>query len=168
MAYTAQDWTVSALAVELGIDRRTIGKKVSDIEPTRIKGTYKYYRMSEVARVVFGEGGSGDLNAERTRLAKAQADKTELEVKQLTGELIPAGIISDEWGDIASTIRSKLLSLPIKIARVAIAAETLKEVEEVTRSEINLVLTELSRNADIESDQGGDMEHTKTAPALNS
>ena len=85
------------------------------------------------------------LTRERTRLAAAQAEKTELEVKEKTGQLIPAEEVAETWGEIVGAIRSKLLGLPVKLARVAIAAESLKEVEEAARDEVYIMLKELAR-----------------------
>jgi hypothetical protein len=55
------------------------------------------------------------LNCERTRLAAAQADRTELEVEQMLGELIPAHAVLETWEPIVSAARSKVLAIPSKL-----------------------------------------------------
>jgi len=156
MAMQAQDWTISALAVELGKDRRTIATRLQDIEPSVIKGNVRKYRMLDAVNAVFGlVSGDLDLTAERARLAKAQADKTELEVAEKTGQLIPAEEIEAMWCDISSSIKAKMIGLPVKVARVAVAAGSIKEIETAVTDEVHAMLTELSRG-DAEPAQMGD------------
>ena len=92
------------------------------------------------------KGSNLDLTEERARLAKFQADKTELEVKQLTGELIHSEIVRTTWENQLSAMRAKLLSLPTKAAQVALTAESLHEIEECLKQIIYEALNELSND----------------------
>ena len=85
-----------------------------------------------------------ELTFEKTRLTKAQADKTELEVATLRGELIPAGEVESTWCDITSTIRTRLLSLPSRATTLMLAADSMQEAEAILKSLIREVLTELA------------------------
>jgi phage terminase Nu1 subunit (DNA packaging protein) len=61
-----------------------------------------------------GDGSS--LEAERTRLTSAQANKTELEVQVLQGTLLPAQDVERVWGGMIAAARAKLLNMPSAIA----------------------------------------------------
>lgn len=84
-----------------------------------------------------------DLTAERARLAKAQADKTELEVEQLHGRLIPADLVIATWQALIAAARARLLSLPTKTAHVVIAATELPEIEAAIKDQVYEALKEL-------------------------
>ena len=64
------------------------------------------------------------LEAERARLAAAQADRTEIELDTLRKELIPASEVAATWQPIAGAIRQKVLALPSKLKT---AIPTLKD-----------------------------------------
>jgi phage terminase Nu1 subunit (DNA packaging protein) len=90
---------------------------------------------------------SGDLNEERTRLTKAQADKAELELQEKENELISTDLIKTIWSDYVSNVRSKLLALPSKLGHLTQAAETYAEAEAIIKKSIYECLEELSDDA---------------------
>ena len=95
-------------------------------------------------RAFGNEAKETDLQTERTRLAKAQADRTEMEVGQLKESLIRSDDVIDKWSELISNCRGKLLNTPAKIAHLVIAADEYSEVEEIIRTEIYEALNELS------------------------
>jgi hypothetical protein len=72
-------WTADAISKEFGIPQATVYRrlKAADID---LKGEIS---TRDALRAVFKEG---TYTAERLRLARAQADKCEIEVAQLRGE----------------------------------------------------------------------------------
>lgn len=90
---------------------------------------------------------SGDLNEERTRLTKAQADRAELELQEKEGELISTDIIKTIWSDYVANVRSKLLALPSKLGHLTQAADTYAEAEAIIKESIYECLEELSEDA---------------------
>ncbi len=76
-----------------------------------------------------------DLNQERARLAKAQADRAELDAAELKGEMVRYEELSPHWVARGAAMRARLLTMSTKIAprvRVAISdaeAATLIDVE---------------------------------------
>lgn len=90
---------------------------------------------------------SGDLNEERTRLTKAQADRAELELQEKEGELISTDIIKTIWSDYVANVRSKLLALPSKLGHLTQAADTYAEAETIIKEAIYECLEELSEDA---------------------
>jgi len=56
-----------------------------------------------------------NLTFERTRVARAQANRTEHEVDQMTGNLIPVEEVLAAWEPIITAARAKILSIPSKL-----------------------------------------------------
>jgi phage terminase Nu1 subunit (DNA packaging protein) len=90
---------------------------------------------------------SGDLNEERTRLTKAQADRAELELQEKENELISTDLIKTIWSDYVANVRSKLLALPSKLGHLTQAADTYAEAQAIIKESIYECLEELSEDA---------------------
>lgn len=88
--------------------------------------------------------GSYDLISERARLAKAQADKTELEVEIMQETLLPAENVLQEWQACISACRAKLLAIPSKLAFQISGLKEPSEVERFLKRTIGETLMELS------------------------
>jgi hypothetical protein len=147
MGLTAKQWTLSGLAVELRMDRRALGKRLTGVAAA---GTFRKsptYLMADVVAVVFGPGGDDgdgklDLNAESARLKKAQADKTELEVLVLQGDLLPGHVVAETWTDFVTAARAKFVTLP-STAAPRVVGMTVREAEAELRQLVNQGLGEL-------------------------
>ena len=99
---------------------------------------------------------SGDLNEERTRLTKAQADRAELELLEKEADLISSDTIKTVWSDYVSNVRSKLLALPSKLGHHTQAAETYAEAEAIIKEAVYECLEELSEDATAQIDMATD------------
>ena len=99
---------------------------------------------------------SGDLNEERTRLTKAQADRAELELLEKEADLISSDTIKTVWSDYVSNVRSKLLALPSKLGHLTQAAETYAEAEAIIKEAVYECLEELSEDATAKTDMATD------------
>ena len=151
MAITPQEWTISGLSVELGIDRRTIGKRIAGVKPIRADGKSKYYKMADVVAALFIEPGTAekekiDYYTERARLTKAQADEKELTVKKIEGELVPADQVANAWAKETIAFKQRLLAVPSKVAPHLIGLETAHEVSNIVRNHIKDACSDLARN----------------------
>lgn len=94
------------------------------------------------------EGGKVlNLETERARLAKEQADKATLENKRLVGELVSIKDLIPVWEAIGVALKSRLLALPGKLAPVVQTAKTVAKAKAIIDESIRDVLTELSENA---------------------
>jgi len=81
--------SVNALSDILGCSYRKAAKMVRDIEPSRVDGRVRYYCLSTV--IDEASTNSADEAAHQlARLRKVQADKCEVELRQLEARLIPA------------------------------------------------------------------------------
>lgn len=84
-----------------------------------------------------------DYAVERTRLTKAQADKVEMEIQVLAGELLPARLVETVWGNMTSAARQRLLAVPYRMATAALSADSFSAIETAAAELIREALNEL-------------------------
>jgi phage terminase Nu1 subunit (DNA packaging protein) len=98
------------------------------------------------------EGEVIDLNAERARLAKEQADGQSLKNQVARGELLPAETVENTWMSAIGRCRALLLGIPTSSAgRIVLLArqnegakDAEREVRELLTSMIDGAVAELS------------------------
>ncbi|MEX6507449.1 terminase small subunit [Jiella sp. M17.18] len=56
-----------------------------------------------------------DLNAEKARLAKLQADGHEIKNAALRGDLVEAEAVAREWADILRRVRAGIMAVPSRV-----------------------------------------------------
>ena len=161
--------TQSQAADLIGVTTRRL-RQMSQEEnppPQREDGQYEarafgeWLRQRALADVGIGEDGTAYKYAnERARLTFHQANIAELDEAVKRGELIAADDALSEWTAMIGNARGMLLSLPGRLATMAIGATDLREIEEFTREEIHRALSELSTHAadTEESTAGGDAQ----------
>lgn len=108
-----------------------------------------------------GGGGSkmsADINDERARLLKAQADMAEIELAERSGSLVAVERVESDWIQVLSACRSKLLGIPTKSAHQIINLVEIYEVEKFLKQMIHEALEELAayeiKVEDISADDG--------------
>lgn len=124
-----------------GVLTRGHGQDALDLDECR-KNYIRYLRMRSRGL----QNNTGDLNEEKTRLTKLQADKAELEVRELEQSLVSVETITEEWVGYAANVRSKLLALPSKISHRVQSAESYAEAEKILKDAVYDALYELSNN----------------------
>lgn len=140
--------SISKIADFLGKARETVTKAVKSAGMTPvIRGKAHLYESREVAPLLFDALNPDelDLTAERARLAHHQANKAHIESDVLAGKLVPAEDVERHWSEMVAASRAKLLSLPQRIAQVAVAGRTIREIEASCRQEVYDALNELGR-----------------------
>ena len=115
MSLTAQAWTVNGLATELCMDRRKVGKYVEGLEPVKVDGRSKYFRLRDVVQAIFGTGAL-DGPQERAKLDVAKRKKLELEIAEKRRELLPADEVKIYYSKLVMNARGRLLALPSALA----------------------------------------------------
>lgn len=128
-----------------GVDERTIRRwsdEGEDSLPRNDDGTYNA-PLTIAWRMQKESGSALDLNAERARLAKEQADKTAMANAVERGELLSVSTVATEWGRLASSIRAKFLGLPTKLAPRLAGLKNALTVRDALTAEINQVLVAL-------------------------
>lgn len=81
------------------------------------------YRAAEALRRAKGPAVGVDLDAERARLTKAQADKAEMERDALRGSLIPIGVHESRVAAICDRLAAALNQMPTKFAGAVVGAK---------------------------------------------
>ena len=108
-------------------------------------GRIKSVCLDEMARWRIGRADDvRGLEAERIRLTKAQADKTELEVAELQGSLIRVESVLAHWQSKGSAARAKLLSLPSKLAAQVASPDKLIAAQDKAQALVHEALAELA------------------------
>lgn len=144
MAMTPKGWSISALAVELARDRRTIAAAVSGLTPTSVEGRVSLYRLTEVIEKLQGPGTPTNFDDAKTRKMSADAELAEAELARVRKTQVPVEDVARAFGDEITACRAKMLSIPTKVGpRVAI--ETDENVcRDLIEREIIEALNELS------------------------
>lgn len=118
----------ATLAALLGVTTRTIRNLVSDGTITRLSNRPVRYDPAAVIpaycehlrnRVAHGKATKAEVaaehQAERTRLAREQADKLALANAVARRDLIPAGEVEREWSAILREVRAAILAVPTRV-----------------------------------------------------
>ncbi|MEY4385139.1 MAG: Phage packaging protein Nu1 [Verrucomicrobiota bacterium] len=96
--------TLDQAAAEFGIDRRTLARALS--ETNAEAGRDKCFSILQCHRACFG-----DLDAEKLRLTREQADKLAMENAAKRGELVEAKVVADAINRAIGSIRGYILGL---------------------------------------------------------
>ncbi len=109
-----------------------------------------------------------DLQKERARLAKEQADKTAMENEERRGNLVDVTKIAPLWANLAASIKTKFLSIPTKAAPLVMGCKTLPETKEALEHLIHDTLRDLSATAPGIIAAGDSAESNEAAPKVDS
>lgn len=139
----------SELAAWLGVTSQSIAAFANDGKVVRIaRGKYDLLasvqtytaHLREVAAARGGEAQILDLNQERARLAREQADGQELKNRQLRRELVSAADVEREWSDILRKVRAGILAVTSRVrASAGLTATQAVEMD----AKLRLALKEL-------------------------
>jgi phage terminase Nu1 subunit (DNA packaging protein) len=86
-----------------------------------------------------------ELAGERARLARAQADKAEMQAAQLRGELVEADAVERQWQDVLRQVRAGVLAVPSRLRQSLDVSGALADAMD---RELRAVLTELGGHGD--------------------
>jgi hypothetical protein len=110
MAMRQRLWSISALSVELEVDRRTLGTVLKGVAPDGREGRHDVWRLlTAITALGWGRdaaGGDGESYSKaRTRWMRARAKTAEHEAAKAAreaalaaGELVPIGPVSEARG----------------------------------------------------------------------
>ena len=149
----AKLWTVSELAVELDVDRRTMAKRLEGLEPDenetdKAGREHRQYLLCRVfGHLVEGDGGKLKLDDERARLAHEQANRAEMENEVRRGELLDQTQLEPELERAMVTFRQKMLSAGTKLAPL-VAPDNPNAARDIINAEVERILTELAEHFD--------------------
>lgn len=80
--------SISRLARELSMDRRTVTKRLAGVESSGEEGGYPVYALGPAVRAILGVEGPGNADVLRHRLLVAQTKKAEIEAQKLEKSVI--------------------------------------------------------------------------------
>jgi phage terminase Nu1 subunit (DNA packaging protein) len=134
--------SASEAALFLGISRTAFFNLASDgVIPRHSEGEYMLGDVSEAywKHCLASDG----LEAEQTRLTKAKADLAEMELADQRGETYRASAVMRVWADNVMNAKTKLLSIPSKIAP-ELEGKPILEMQARLKEVINEALNELA------------------------
>ena len=143
--------SVNRLAELTGVDRRTINKRLKDMQPTK-DGRANLY-PSELALPLIlqvelggddGEPSHKKLDREKARLTELQADKADLEVKRMAGDLIPATEVVEFVSRMIANARARFLALPTKAAPEVVLTDDVNTAKAILEGFAKEALAELA------------------------
>ena len=96
-------YTATRLSAELGLDNRKMRDILTRVNPVQVKGRSKLYLLRDViphAAKYLGAPDVIDLNAERARKVKAEAELAEIELAKEREDLIQVETVRQVWGEL--------------------------------------------------------------------
>lgn len=142
--------SVAELAELFDLTPRRVQQLVNEgvIPKPKTRGEYELTAcvkgyINSLKQQIDGSGNS-TLASERTRLAKAQADKTEMDNAVRSGELIEISEVTDTMSTLISASRAKILTLPVRLSAKLAGSKTEKEIKTILEAGVRETLTELS------------------------
>lgn len=132
-----------------GVTQQAIDKWHSEGLPVEVKGGKGRESQYDTARVHtwllerYKKSNLSDLDIERTRLIKAQADRAELEAAEKLGELIPVDMVKALWSKVFAACRGEILAIPSYV--VTQCPQTDRAAVEIIRDVCRRVLTDMSQ-----------------------
>lgn len=147
-----EEWTAHRLSVEFNISYHVANRRLRNVQPVRVDGQKKYYRIADAAPALLG-GAEGEIlgfEEARNRKMAAEAQLLELDLMVKRGELMPVGEVSTDLDRTFGAVRSKLLAIPSKLAPVLSPKDPFK-AQRLLDAEMSDVLAEL-QTADDDDD----------------
>lgn len=144
MSYAPNLYTVSALAVEFGMDRRRMAKICARIEPAQRK-PYNRYFISDVYKQIGHDGPVVEISEIQRRRQHAEMNKAELEAGRMAGSLVDLESHINLLGKVADVVRDRVLGIASKVAPY-VALESRQSVcKNIIDDECRKILNEIGR-----------------------
>ena len=152
MSYKPKEYTASQIQTELGIDGRKLGQFLARVKPINTRDKFNYYLLQDVIDVIYKKN-TKLIPIEEIRKKKLQAETelAELELEKERGNLLPVKYVERQWGNLVLNCKSKLLSIPSKLAPVLANETDINISKNIIEQSINEALIELAKANDIEN-----------------
>lgn len=106
-----------------------------------------WLKSRALSGVTIGDDGTVyNYEAERARLTHEQANKAELEVAELRGELVRSSEVGPYWADMVASMRSKLIGTPPNIAALIADPVARAKVQAQAESLVYQALAEIEKD----------------------
>ena len=103
------------------------------------------YRLSDCIEWVVRRRFGNELIFEKTRLARFQADKTEVEIRLLQLELLNSVDVESTWSTIRDELREEVETIPQRITPALLQQRNLVDVEQSLEDLLNEALAALTK-----------------------
>lgn len=110
-----------------------------ELVPT-VQGYVRYLQERAIGKTDMPE----DYQQEKARLTKLQADKAQLEVETMSSNLVSADQVAQEWFQIITNCKTRLLSVPTKAAPIVAAESEAGSVQVIIEKLMREALEELT------------------------
>jgi len=111
---------------------------------------YVQYLREQAAKA---QAGAPDYASERARFIRARADLAEIEADEKRGSVLVAEDVEAAWIAVLALLRTRLLSLPDRLAPQVFDQSTIGDTRTLIRSAIREVLDDLAEpDIDLETD----------------
>lgn len=103
-----------------------------------------------------------DLDEVKAKHEVIKAEKTQLEVERMRGQLIDVQDVRKLWGDIANTVMQNLIQLPSKVAPMLRMMDDVELIAGIIDEDVRKILNEIAETplpdyaADTESEESED------------
>lgn len=136
--------SISQLYDLTGKDRATIAQRLKDIEPImRKRDSAKTYEKTEALTLIFGSADAIGESLAKERRAKAEAEKAEILVSKLKGELVSVDSMKSAASELVKTLYTRTVRVfPSVIAQKIVGKEAI-EVEAILREGLADIFNEL-------------------------
>jgi len=135
--------SLSALAIELRCDRRTLRSALRDVPADGILNRHPTWRKATAVGAL-AAARTSELSATKTRLISLKADIAELELNRLRADTVPADQVRNLLSRCGATVRSAFAPVAGRVAARIRDGMATGEKEVVIREEIDAVMTNLS------------------------
>ena len=134
------------LAKTFGVSDKTIRQWQNEGLPVELQahGSNRY-RLSDCIEWVVRRRFGNELIFEKTRLTKAQADKTEVEIRLLQLQLLNSVDVESTWSTIRDELREEVETIPQRITPALLQQRNLFDVEQSLEDLLNEALAALTR-----------------------
>ena len=134
------------LAQTLNVSDRTIRQWQNEGLPVELQAHGgNRYRLSDCIEWVVRRRFGNELVFEKTRLTKAQADKTEVEIRLLQLELLNSVDVENTWSTIRDELREEVETIPQRITPALLQQRNLVDVEQSLEDLLNEALAALTK-----------------------
>ena len=102
-----------------GVTYKPIQKRLSDLEPKKIDGLKKMYCSKEALPLVLRVNNQAviDLSTERAKLARAQTEKIEIDIKKQLAKLVDKDEFMEDFQKSFASLKEGLLQLGDTVAQ---------------------------------------------------
>lgn len=167
MAMAPQDFTIHGLSIEFGLHKEVVATRLRELEPRKVVGNTRYYRISDVAKHLVNKTGQVEGEPDRAkaeaRRALAEAEIAEAKSGQIKGELVPVSETADRLERAFVAVRARLLAIPPKLAPL-LSPENPAKARTLLDAAVLEALAELEQTDGFDDEPGGEEEAQEDNP----